>query len=131
MPDTRRLHAFPDDVAPSGPSSHRSRLRAVPAPVSQFNQLSTRDRIAALSWADQAGIHGYTKVVFDTARENSGHEPGDFLLIYPQGEVWARWGIGCGPAGLTLWHAGSGATLGTYATMGETLAALPIVQRPD
>jgi hypothetical protein len=87
--------------------------------------------MTALRWADQVTTHGYSKIVFDTACEQSGHEPGDFMLIYPRGEMWARFGIACGSDGLMLWHASTGATLGTFLTMGETLAAVPQAVSPD
>jgi hypothetical protein len=91
------------------------------------NRLSIGDRMTALRWAEQSSVHGYSKIVFDTASVASSEESGDFVLLYPSGALWAKWGINCDRHGLKLWHAGSGATLGVFATMGETLAAVPRV----
>jgi hypothetical protein len=90
-----------------------------------LGRLTISDRAAALQWADRASQHGYSRIVLDRATEGSGHEPGDFMLIYPRDAVWARRGIGCSPSGLTLWNAANGVTVGTFMTMAETLAALP------
>jgi len=119
---------FRQDLVPGpdpAPTARRSTIVPFRALTRIGNRLTARDRIAALSWAEQVELHGYARIVIDTAGELSGHEPGDFMLIYPRDAVWARWGIGCGSQGLTLWHAASGATMGTFATMDQALAAVP------
>jgi hypothetical protein len=93
-------------------------------PVRAFNRFSMRDRMEALQWAETARSHGYTRLVFDTACESSGHEPGDFIMIYERDGVWASWGIGCGTEDLTLWRPSNGQTIGTFPTMRTALAAI-------
>jgi hypothetical protein len=78
----------------------------------------------ALRWADDAETHGYTRIVFDSACERSGHEAGDFILIYARNAMWASWGIASREGELTLWRASNGATVGTFPTMQQTLQAV-------
>ncbi len=94
-----------------------------PPLAAQRNRLSMRDRMQLLRWAECSERHGFTRIVFDTASERSGHEPGDYVLIYERDALWASWGIGCADSALTLWNASTGVTIGSYATMTEALAA--------
>lgn len=88
------------------------------------NRLSMRDRMEVLQWADRSAQHGFTRLVFDSASEHSGHEPGDYILIYARGALWASWGIGCTDSGLTLWNATTGVTIGRYGSMADALCAV-------
>ena len=97
------------------------RFPGAPAPR---NRLSMRDRMELLRWADRSAQHGFTRLLFDSASEHSGHEPGDYILIYARGALWASWGIGCTDSGLTLWNATSGVTIGRYGSMTEALCAM-------
>ncbi len=74
-----------------------------------------------LRWVERSERHGFTRIVFDSASERSGHEPGDYILIYGRDASWASWGIGFTESRLTLWNAATGVTIGSYTTMAETL----------
>ncbi len=88
------------------------------------NRFTVRDRMEATRWMDEADAHDYTRLEFDNACETSGHEPGDYVLIYARRASWAAWGIASHENGLTLWNASTGLTIGCYPTMRQALQAV-------
>ncbi len=114
----------PPGVPPGAPPESPSNVVPFAARPPAPNRFSVRDRAEALRWAEEARKYGYSRVVFDTVCERFNEEPGDFILIYKRDAVWASWGIGCGPKHLTLWRSSTGVTVGRFATMRETLAAV-------
>jgi len=105
-------------------SDPQATILSFPQMSQRRNHFTTRDRMEALRWADDAEAHGYTRIVFDTACERSGHEAGDFILIYARNAMWASWGIASSEGELTLWRASNGVTVGTFSTMQQTLQAV-------
>jgi hypothetical protein len=101
-----------------------AQVLAFPPPAPQRNRLTMRDRMEVLRWVERSDRHGFTRIVFDSATECSGHEPGDYILLYERGALWASWGIGCADSRLTLWNAATGVTIGSYVTMVETLSCV-------
>ena len=126
MPYSSQSVMVPTEVDPPV-VQHLNNVVPFCRPAPPPDRLSVVDRIAALRWSERSTQHGYSRIEFDRASEGSGHAPGDFMLIYPRGGVWARWGIGCGPDGLMLWNTANGVTVGTFSSMVETLAAVPSV----
>lgn len=103
--------------------------RIAPSAVWRF---SIRDRIVALDWERHSQSLGYTRVVFEAPEADFDGDAGEFLLVYAHGTSWAAWGVGCGPDGLTLWHAARGTTIGLFDTMKAALAQIHAapVRRP-
>jgi hypothetical protein len=93
-----------------------------PAPARPVaNRLSMRDRIEALSWADDIRQFGYTRIVFDTSAQELDPELGDFLLVYRRDAKWATWGVGCVEDRFMLWRPATGATVGWFPTLRDAL----------
>ncbi len=88
------------------------------------NRFTPRDRSEALLWTQEAGLHGYTDILFESAGEGAGHEPGDYMLVYARDTKWASWGIASHADGLTLWNTASGITVGIFTSMRRTLAEI-------
>jgi hypothetical protein len=114
----------PRDARPPAYAPHEAQILMFPREPAPRNRLTMRDRMEVLRWTEQTARHGFTRIVFDTASECSGHEPGDYLLVYERDALWASWGIGCADGRLTLWNAATGVTIGSYTTMAESLAAI-------
>ena len=94
-------------------------------PARLANRMTARDRIAALDWHASPAAAGYTRIAFDNSAGDHEPELGDFMLIYTEHALWARWGIGCCEGGFIVWHPGDGSTLGWHPTMRHALASIP------
>ncbi len=97
-------------------------------PASRDRRFSSRDRMALDEWVRRADAHGYRRVLVEDGSHEDGPEHGAYVLLYAPDNAWARWGIARREDGITVWHCGTGADLGGFATMNEALDSLPPVR---
>lgn len=93
----------------------------VPSPSPALRQRFTiQDRMALEGWRVEGATRGYCRVVTE-----AGDGWPDYALVYAPGRLWAVWGIALGASGMLVWHCGTGADLGRFASMAEALHQLP------
>lgn len=88
---------------------------------------TSHDLIALTCWKQRADAHGYRRILLEGGSEDGGPEEGSYVLIYAPGCEWATWGLSRADAEIVVWHCGTGADLGRFATMLAALDSLPPV----
>ncbi len=98
---------------------------APPAPRPGFR---SHDLIALACWVRRADAHGYRRTLLEDGTSDGEPEEGAYVLIYPPSSDWASWGVLRDGAEIVVWHCGTGADLGRFASMLQALESLPPVR---
>lgn len=98
------------------------------APVPLFGdrrRFNMRDRMLLLEWSERAAARGLRRIILHAPEQDDDSEAaGEFLLIYPQREQWARWGVAPTPPGYLVWTTASGANLACCATLRQAFSVI-------
>ncbi len=110
-------------------SNARTRVHpAATAPVPLFGnrrRFNVRDRMLVLEWSEHAAVLGLRRIILHAPEQDDDPETiGEFLLIYPQREQWARWGVAPTPPGYLVWGTANGANLACCATLRQALSVI-------
>lgn len=103
--------------------AHSAVIIPFPALPDRTGRLTLRDRADILARQGAAHLRGYGQMLIHTASADA--EPGtpDVVMLYPEGERWARWGVARQAAGVLVWRCADGTELGWFSTVAEALDA--------
>ncbi len=101
---------------------------AATAPVPLFGdrrRFNMRDRMLLLAWSEHAAAIGLSRITLHAPEWDDDPEvAGEFLLIYPKCQQWARWGVAPTPPGYLVWATASGANLACCATLRQAFSVI-------
>lgn len=92
-------------------------------------QLSMADRIALDRWSRRAALARPRRVARVVAHDP---EPEDadfvrgFVLIYLEGDEWARWGVGVADHAYEAWETSTWTGFGHFPSLSDALMSLPV-----
>jgi hypothetical protein len=102
----------------------RHQLAAQAGSFSRATCLTPRDRIEVTRWQERARKSGYDRMVIHDRDALDDMDVGNFLSVYRSGEAWSRWGFVRDGAIIRSWCCLSGADVGEFENLSDSLEAV-------